>query len=176
MKHLLITGVALGCLMVSASRAHGCSCITPEVPEAFKQAKAVFLGEVIDIVEPKTPSETAPIADRFFTITFKIERSWKGISLGAREFKVLSAQGRYGCFAYPPVSKGQRYLVYADPASDAGNWSLIWSCNRTTVVRSGSNPRLLNTDAIDPYWDIKQLDAIKKRAFSFDSGRARRRV
>ena len=176
MKRLLFAILALGCLGSSASPAYACFCVTPEVPEAFKQAKAVFLGEVVDIIEPKNSSESAPIADRFFTIRFKIHRSWKGIAVGTREFNVLSAQGRYGCFAFPPVSKGERYLVYSDPGSNAGNWSYITICSRTSVVRFGSGPRLLNSDAIDPYEDIKQLDAITKRTFSFNAARPRRRV
>jgi len=168
MKRLLLTIFALGCLGASASPTYACSWVTPEVPEAFKQANAVFLGEVVDIVEPKTSNESAPIADRFFTIKFKIQRSWKGINFGRREFNVLSAQGRYGCFAFPPVSKGERYLVYADPGSEAGNWSFITIISRTTIVRFGSNPRLLNPDAIDPFEDMRQLDVITKRTFSFE--------
>ena len=176
MKQILLSILAVACFVLCAPPAYGCSCVMPEVPDALKTAKAVFLGEVVEIVEPKTTNETAPLPGRFFTIKFKIEKSWKGVPFAAREFNVLSAQGRYGCFAFPPVSKGQRYLVYADAASDIGNWGLITMCNRTTVVRLGSNPRILNPDAIDPYWDIKQLDAITKRTFTFDSARSRRRV
>jgi len=171
MRQLLLTTLALGCLMVIPSRANACFCITPDVPDALKQAKTVFLGEVIDIVEPKTTDVTAPLPGRFFTIKFKIQKSWKGIASGTSEFSVLSAQGRYGCFAFRPVAKGERYLVYADPASDTGHWGLVTICNRTTAVRLGFNP-----DAIDPYEDMKQLDIITKRAFSFASARSRRRV
>src|SRR6266849_5357295 len=86
MKKSLLTFLALACGIMFVPRAYGCSCLTPEVPEALKQAKAVFLGEVIDIVEPKTSNEAAPLPGRFFTIKFKIQRSWKGIPSGAREF------------------------------------------------------------------------------------------
>ena len=175
MKQLVLTTLAVGCLMVTPS-ANACSCITPEVPEALEHAKSVFLGEVVDIIEPKTTDVTAPVPGRFFTIKFKIHKSWKGVASGASEFSVLSAQGRYGCFAFRPVAKREKYLVYADPASDEGNWSLITICNRTTAVRLGSNPRLTNQDAIDPYEDMKQLDIITKRAFSIGSAHSRRRV
>jgi hypothetical protein len=175
MKQLLLISLALGCLMLCPLRANACSCVTPEVPQAFKQANAVFLGEVVEIIEPKDSSESAAISDRFFTIKFKIERSWKGVPFAALEFSVLSAQGHYGCFAFPAVNKGERYLVYADPASDSGNLSVVTNCSRSAIVRLGSNPRLFNWGAIDPRSDIKQLDAITNLALSFDRARSRRR-
>jgi len=152
-----------------------CFCVRPEVPEALKQAKAVFLGEVTDIVEPKNTSENAPIQDRFFTIKFKIEKSWKGMPFGTREFNVLTAQGHYGCFAFPPMNKGERYLVYADPAYGAETWSVVTICTRTTAIRFGSKPRLLDLDAIDPFADMKMLDPITNRAFTFGDFRFQRR-
>jgi hypothetical protein len=176
MKHLPPIIFALLCTVAFVPCAYGCSCISPEVPESFNRAKAVFVGGVVDIVEPKTTDETAPLPGRFFTIKFKVQRSWKGIAFGTEEFSILSAQSHYGCFAFPPVSKGETYLVYADPAYHAEDWGIITACNRTTVVRFGSNPRLLDPEAIDPFSDMKQLDIITKRVFSFDRARPRRRV
>ncbi len=142
--------------------------------EALDYASNVFLGEVIDIVEPPTSAETAPLPGRFFTLKFKVVRSWKGVAFGSREISVLSAQGRYGCFAYPPVRKGERYLVYADPASGGKDWSIITNCNRTTVVGIGIAPlKLANLGAIDPYLEMKQLDAITRRTFKFDGNHFR---
>lgn len=161
--------------MVCPLRANACFCVTPEVSEAYKNANAVFLGEVVEIIEPKNSNEKAAISDRFFTIKFKIERSWKGVPFAASEFVVLSAQGHYGCFAFPPVKRGEQYLVYADPTSDSGNWSVVTNCNRSTVVRLGWHPRLFNWGEIDPYSDIKQLDAITNLVLSFDRARSRRR-
>ena len=176
MKRIVLMILAFGCLVVSPPRAHACFCVTPEVPDALKRAKAVFLGEVIDIIEPKATDENAPLPDRFFIIKFKIQRSWKGVGAGTREFSILSANGHYGCFAFPPVAKGETYLVHADPAYRAESWGIITICTRTTIVRFGSNPRLLNPEAIDPFSDMKQLDIITKRVFSFDRAPFRRRV
>jgi hypothetical protein len=168
--------LTLACLVICSQRTYACFCVRPEVPESFKQAKSVFLGEVVDIVEPKTSDETAPLPDRFFKIKFKVQRSWKGVPYGAREFSVLSAQGRYGCFAFPPVTKGEMYLVYADSAYRAENWGIITVCTRTTAVRFGSNPRLPDPEGIDPFSDMKRLDIITKRIHSFDRAQSRRRV
>ena len=117
MKYTLLLALALACLVVCSQRTYACFCVTPEVPESFKRAKAVFIGAVVDILEPKTSDETAPLPGRFFTIKFKVQRTWKGVPSGTQEFSVLSAQGRYGCFAFPPVTKGEtRYLdgLYID--------------------------------------------------------------
>src|SRR5260370_12391360 len=89
MKHFLLIALVLGCVLGGTSRAYACWCVRPEVPDALKRANAVFLGEVLDIVEPKTANDDAPIQDRFFTIKFKIEKSWKGVPFGLREFNAL---------------------------------------------------------------------------------------
>jgi hypothetical protein len=108
----------------------------PEVPEAFSEARAVFIGEVVDIVEPRTNNPRAPLADRLYAIKFKIERSWKGVS--NQEVVVLSDQGRAGCFSWGSFVKGQRYLVYAERHTPSGaplrKLAVLFSCNRTTLI------------------------------------------
>jgi len=144
-----------------------CSCIVPEVPEAFEQAKSVFVGEVIEIVEPATSDEKAALPDRFYVVRFKVEKSWKGAFFSS-EIDVLSDQGR-GCFAYPKVTKGERYLVYADPAFENGSESrrllIITSCNRTAMLpasvdQSKQRRPHLELDREDGSADLGKLDAI----------------
>src|SRR5260370_35193625 len=138
-----LTNRRFGCLVASPAGGHCCLRLTPEVPDALKRAKAVFLGRVIDIIEPKATDENAPLPDRFFIIKFKIQRSWKGVGAGTREFSILSANGHYGCFAFPPVAKGETYLVHADPAYRAERGGIIISLTRTTIARSGSTASAL---------------------------------
>src|SRR5436853_3403955 len=153
---------------------HACSCLIPDVPEAVKQSSAVFVGEVVDIVAPKTSDEKAPLPGRFFTIKFKVEKSWKGAAFG--EVDVLSAQGRYGCFAFPPVSKGEKYLVYAEQAYDERalqkNWLFINSCNRTALIPKPDErivDRFHNSgfDEKDGTEDLKELEQMSKPTFNF---------
>ncbi len=178
MKHLIAAAFIVATFGLSAPTTHACFCLKPGVPGAFDKAKAVFVGEVAEIIEPRTSDEKAPLPGRFFTIKFKIEKSWKGVALAAREISVLSAQGHYGCFAFPPVNKGERYLVYADPAHSNGaedkGWSIITDCNRTSLINSNHDSK----NEIDPYFDMRELDAIKASPFNFDfkqPPRARRR-
>jgi hypothetical protein len=160
---LLALVIALSALSASSPL---CSCVVPEVPEAFDRAKAVFVGEVIEIVEPTTSDEKAPLHDRFYVLRFKVEKSWKGVL--ASEIDVLSDQGR-GCFAYPTVKKGEKYLVYADPAfedgSEAKGFIIMTSCNRTAMLPAStrrSTQRLTHPEVNrnDGSADLRKLDAI----------------
>jgi hypothetical protein len=144
-----------------------CFCVVPEVPESFERAKAVFVGEVIEIVEPATSDEEAALADRLYVVRFKVEKSWKGAFFSS-EIDVLSDQGR-GCFAYPKITKGERYLVYADPAFENGSESrrllIITSCNRTAILsasvdQSKQRRPHLKLDREDGSADLEKLDAI----------------
>src|ERR1700730_8102058 len=159
MRRLISVTLFVASITLSATHAQGCYCAVGNVPKAFKQARAVFLGEVTDIAKPKTTDPDASLPGRFFTITFTVEKSWKGVPLVDSEFKVLAAQGNYGCFAYPAVRKGERYLVYADAAyrdrGEDSSWNIITVCNRTSLVDFTRRSR----DS-DPFADMKVLDAI----------------
>jgi hypothetical protein len=114
--------------------------VTPEVREAFQAARAVFVGEVTEIVEPRTGNPKAPLIDRLYAIKFKVERSWKGPT--SQEIIVLSDQGRAGCFSWGPFLKGRKYLVYAERRTPAGtpirSLAVLFSCNRTALLAGAS--------------------------------------
>ena len=141
MKRLLMRVLLLAStIAICASPAYSCWCPVHDVAEAFDEASAVFAGRVIQIEPPRATDPNADLKDRLFRIRFRVEKSWKRVS--ATEIEILSAQGR-DCFAYPPVSKGERYLVYADPPFINGTFSkdlhMITVCNRTAHLRV--NPR-----------------------------------
>ena len=60
----------------------GSYCSVPDVPKGLDRADAVFVGEVLEVIEPRTTEEDAPPPGRFFVIRFKVERSWKGATSG----------------------------------------------------------------------------------------------
>lgn len=150
-KHLVLTALVVAFLLIQATKVSGCSCVKHEVPRAFAEARAVFLGEVIDIDEPRTDSPTAPLAERLFQIHFKVERSWKGAA--TRETVILSDQGRAGCFSWGPFVKGQKYLVYAESRTPSGKsikpLAVLFSCNRTELLANATD-------------DLRELDAMRK--------------
>jgi hypothetical protein len=180
MRRLLIPLLAVGCIAFCPRPTRACYCIPPEVSESFKRARAVFLGEAIDIIEPKAFNENAPLADRAFTIKFKVLRSWKGVPLGTAEFSILWLTNCYACpacYECPALpSLNERYLVYANPFSGSETWSLVTWCSRTMVVRRDPKTGATNSNGIGPSRDMKQLDIITKRAFTFKPSRARPRV
>jgi len=92
-----------------------CDCFAPEVAQGFEIARAVFQGEVTEVIPPRNSVKDAPFADRAWTIRFKVERRWKGPFF--IEADVYALMG--GCFSPPWLVKGEKYLVYADPIRDS---------------------------------------------------------
>ena len=134
-------------LLLTTSDSFACSCVTPEVPKAHHDAQAVFLGEVTEIIYPRTNRLKAPLADRLFRIKFKVEKSWKGTT--TQEIVILSDQGRAGCFSWGPFLKGRKYLVYAERRTPSGarirDLAVLYSCNRTELLSNATEDvRLLN--------------------------------
>lgn len=165
MKPVLLLVLLLSCLALSAPAARACFCVTQDVPEAFDSARAVFLGEVTELIEPRSADEKAAQSLRLFVIKFKVIRAWKGVGFASQEISVLGTQGRSGCFYSPAVQKGVRYLVFADPADENG-WSILGVCNRTTAVPP---TKFFAADGIDPFFDMKRLDALPTRPRTFDN-------
>ena len=160
MKRIVLTIFALACFAASAPVSHACFCIYDDVPGAFERATAVFLGEATDIVEPKTVRQIGPLADRFYTVRFRVRRSWKGIPFGRDSFYVLSSQTWDGCFSVSPLRKGATYLVYANPVAGRTDLGVLSGCNRTTELKFGIKP--LNSGEADPFQDMKELDVIAR--------------
>ncbi len=141
-----------------APNSYSCTCVKPEIQEAFDEARAVFVGEVTEIVKPHTDNPEALPADRLYTVKFKVEKSWKGASfldIPALEITILSDQGRGGCLSWGPFVKGERYLVYAEETKEK-NIAVLFSCNRTASV----------TNAVE---DLKELGKMSNSSFKYPS-------
>lgn len=149
-KLLILACLIVSFLLATRSNAYACSCVKPEVSEAFQQARAIFLGEVVEIIQPHTNKPTAPLSERLFQIKFKVERSWKGAA--KLEIVILSDQGRAGCFSWGPFVKGRKYLVFAERRTAAGapikQLAVLFRCN-------------LTENAADATDDLKALDAMR---------------
>ena len=171
MKHVLAVVLVVTSFGLGTSDTKACFCLLPELSDSYKEARSVFLGQTMRIDKPRTLDANAPIAERAFTIKFKIIRSWKGVPAAASEFSVLWLTNCYECLDLPNMN--EKYLVFADRLRDNQTWSLVGMCNRTVGARSDSN---LTNPEISPERDMKQLDAIAKRAVSFAPPPYRRRV
>ena len=171
MKQVLALVLVVTSIGVCASPAQACFCLLPELSDSYKEARSVFLGQTIRIDKPKTLDANASIPERAFTVKFKIIRSWKGVPSATSEFSIQWLTDCYECLALPEMN--EKYLVFADPLRDNETWSLVSMCNRTVVVRSDSKPI---DPEINPESDMKQLDVITKRVFTFASPPHKRRV
>jgi hypothetical protein len=166
----------VGILSLFSPTGYSCVCLVPDVSRAVERADAVFVGEVVDIVEPSTSDLMAPLLERSFIIKFKVQKSWKGVT--SDEVDVLSGQSKYNCFAFPPVNKGEKYLVYAEKArqdkTDQKRWLTIDICNRTAQVpEPGTHfdvslgPRGINRK--DASEDLKELERMPNPSSDFRS-------
>jgi hypothetical protein len=153
MKHLLVALLVLASLAVYPASSRACFCILPELEDSFRESRSVFLGETIQITEPRTLDRDAPAVERAYTIKFKIVRSWKGVPFAASEFSILWLTNCYECLPLPRMN--ETYLVFATPLSEKGTWSLVTTCNRTVGVRKDSN---LTNPSLDPDRAIRALD------------------
>lgn len=160
MKTLFLTAGLLSMFTLSAPYGHACSCLMPEVRQAFDDAQAVFIGEVIEIVRPRTNNPKALSADRLYRVKFKVEEAWKGVEFKfaiAPEVIILSDQGRAGCFSWGFFVKGEKYLVYTEETKEK-NLAVLFSCNRTASLINAAD-------------DLKELERMTKPSFQYNSKR-----
>jgi hypothetical protein len=160
MKHLMLAAVLAGMSLFSPRDNLTCFVVAPDFPEAFAKARAVFVGEVVRITKPINSGPYAPVADRFYRITFKVEYSWKGAGfreIGATDLVVLSNQGMGGsCFSWGSFSEGRKYLVYAEETEEKN--LIVELGNRTASFSNASE-------------DLKQLEKMSHPFFKFQSQR-----
>jgi hypothetical protein len=100
----------LGLLIITTSAAHACSCEPLSQGKAFRKAKAVFMGQVIEINQLTRREDRTGELFYPYAVKFKVEEYWKGVKTS--EIIVLSDQGLLPCHIGKFVV-GESYLVYA---------------------------------------------------------------
>jgi hypothetical protein len=104
MRSLIRTLLLFAFVGLSASAAYPCSCEFSKASKKLREAKAVFVGEVVKIGRNEK-DKSATVA-----IKFKVERRWKGAK--DSEITVVSAPA-ICCTCGLRVSVGTKYLIYA---------------------------------------------------------------
>jgi hypothetical protein len=109
MRALILTLCLFVVLILSASSVSACSCDPPKPRKLFRDARVVFVGEVVDITD-----STVPLGKGFpplsSAVKFKISKYWKGVK--GSEITVLSDLGGLPCHQFA-FRKGETYFVYA---------------------------------------------------------------
>jgi hypothetical protein len=154
MKHFVAMVLVIGALCIPVRAEFLMStCAVADLDNAYNRARAVFLGEVTDIVETVYPNQTARGQERAFSIRFKVEKAWKGVFTST--FEVLSSYGEdAGPLGFPLMRKGQRYVVYADPifvgyGKYDPHHTAISGCSRTASVSNTSKRFVVRLDSFD---------------------------
>jgi len=133
-----------------------CFVVTDGFPEAFAEARAVFIGEVKEITKPLSSDPKAPLADRLYRVSLKVDYSWKGAGfreVGAPGVVVLSHQGGNGdCFSWGSFTEGRKYLVYAKETAEKD--LIVDLGNRTTLLSKASE-------------DLKELQKMSSPFYRF---------
>jgi len=157
-----IGAALLSVLSVSVAASDwSCFTVVPDFPKAFETSKAVFIGEVIKIVEPSDPSPNAPLRKQLQEVTFKVEYSWKGAGfqeVGLPNLTVFSSRVTgTSCFTSISFEIGRKYLVYAGvtPGNELTLFPRVidLTLERESIIIPGTRTILLE-DASD---DLKKL-------------------
>ncbi|CAN5518628.1 hypothetical protein BH18ACI3_BH18ACI3_03310 [soil metagenome] len=120
-------------LFVAFSQAvYSCTCEAPSQRKAFRKAKAIFVGQVLEIKESKNQKVAYSLGlIKVYDIKFKVEKSWKGVKNS--EITVVSDNGVLVCGGFP-FRVGEKYLVYAK----GNNLIVISDCERTGLFTPDS--------------------------------------
>lgn len=130
MKAIFQISIFFILLTFGASLAYSCDCDWQSARQKFRDADAVFVGEVLDFKE-RTGVNTNKDFELFpYEVTFKVEKQWKG----KRQSEITAFAGLKGggmCEGFDmPV--GKRFLIYAPRKSGqllinryfcSGNWA-----------------------------------------------------
>jgi hypothetical protein len=119
----------------------GCTCIgKPPVSESFAEARAVFVGVVIE-KRPSTWELFEGQSSAGFVYEFRVERAWKGIS--EPRVQVLTGIGRGDCGW--PFELGRTYLVYVYGRGEMMDHLAAATGTYSSVAEGGRGDEALTT-------------------------------
>ena|ERR1044072_1107133 len=132
MRLIFFKRLTISSVMVLAATAVvlGCECEAPTQRNAYRKARAVFIGQVTHV--QITSSHTQKTLDYPYAVTFHVEQSWKGVR--GDSITILARAPFLQCTGFS-FHEGDRYLVYA-----YGNDLLVEvSCTQTKLAAVATN-------------------------------------
>lgn len=150
----------LGLLTITftgASRAGACDCGDFLVEDASKTSASIFIGEVVDVSDPREMFVGSKM-EKVYLTRFLVWERWKGTkSVEAEVLVELPAHSAQ-------MSVGEVYLVYAKPLflqdGSAKIEGVVTRCTRTALME-GLGPRQKVVNPL-PFYDVFKLDKIFK--------------
>jgi hypothetical protein len=156
---LAILGLLTITVATAAPATIPCYCVGPPVEKSLQRAASVFMGQVVEVSGPRSVS-VGEAVQKFYVTKFSVWDQWKGNR--APEVEVLTELHEDSCVAYPRMTVGERYLVFANPITvkaDSPNiQGIVTTCTLTTRV-SGPGPEyeLTNGHALATMFDLDKL-------------------
>src|SRR5687768_12409359 len=105
---IIVTVCAILSSLIYSPATWACECDDPSQRDAFRRARAVFIGTITVI----TPNPDYTDETRIYPakVSFSVEKQWKGPVAG--DIAVYADQGFLSCWTRK-FNVGERYLVYA---------------------------------------------------------------
>ncbi len=107
MKSVTKVALIILCLLLTAEASFACTCTIRSVSQRKKDAKAVFMGAVIE------NSQEMINGRMYYRAWIAVERSWKNA-----EVEEITVYSGGGCMAW--LEPGKKYLVYAYTDKESG--------------------------------------------------------
>ena len=103
---LLVLTITLG-----SSLAYSCTCGMPTQRARFRNAHAVFVGEILEMKQRAGVEADESLKDYPYQVTFRVEKQWKGKRQS--EITALSDYEELGMCNDLYLEVGKRFLIYA---------------------------------------------------------------
>jgi|RhiMethySRZTD1v2_1073278.scaffolds.fasta_scaffold01356_14 hypothetical protein len=147
---LLVVGLLM-LTLAGASTALACECTDYTVEDSSKVAASIFIGEIIDVGEPREV-KLGDKTEKLYLTKFFVQERWKGPKSVHAEV-LTDLPSHYGL---SQMRAGMVLLVYAFPLSIPGGSSniegLVISCSRTTFF---NNQAFADVFALDKIFKSK---------------------
>lgn len=157
MRRIALTLLALVVIPLAAQRVAACDCSHFSVEGASKTSASIFIGQVIDVGEPREII-TALQTQKLQVVRFLVWERWKGPK--SIEASVLTQLD--GAFTGYRINVGDIHLVYADPITvqfGADNVEgIVTGCTRSALLQQSDPQRVI----IRPLEDVFKLDKLFK--------------
>lgn len=145
-------------VQVTQAQVAQCFCVGGPVEKQFVEAASIFIGDVVEVSGPREVLTSSGV-QKFYVTRFFVWDRWKGAK--GFDVEILTPLLEDSCVAYPPMSIGATYLVFANPLS-VKNASpkiqgIVTSCTLTSLfVGAGPEPTV-RSSALATIFELDKL-------------------
>jgi hypothetical protein len=135
-RFLLLVMVVVWGWFATPAPVHACMCVAQSTEQQFRQAAAVFWGEVVDHQRGVIPTKWGSGSD---LAQFRVRQAFKGVTTPEVEIET-----NWGSDCIPaPFELGEEYVVFASSTERGGLRAALFACGSTAFGPP---------DRSDPFW------------------------